>query len=201
MLDARVAGSFQTRHPKKRPKTISIQIKRGETFETVGLSLAEASGFMFLPKFASPSLISTGHATTGVTLVGTQTLVFGKSPQDVASNLGTKTLQSTANIDVGSFVRMLAKIGYSFAVGHVGAYPLAEVPVLPLIRHSENDAGTWVGSATFRLSVEEKQPMHALGLRTLTNGSEEILMAQVKLFANTGATGYEVVVRRRSLKT
>src|SRR5262249_17476495 len=116
----------------------------------------------------------------------------------------TNTIQSTVNLDVSAFVRMLAKIGYSYAVADQGLYPLAEVPVLPLIRGTGPDDGaTWVGSSEYRLAVEERSPQHALGLiqtqRIVGGNSEKIWIARVKLFASLGATGYEVVVRRRRM--
>jgi hypothetical protein len=127
--------------------------------------------------------------------------VFGKSPDKVASNLGTKTIQNTVNIDVAAFVRMLAKIGYSFAVAVQGPYPLSEVPVLPLILGTVLDGSAWVGSNDYNLTVEAQSPQHALGLVsamvTVDGNAEEILIARVKLFASANATGYQVVVRRR----
>jgi hypothetical protein len=58
-----------------------------------------------------------------------------------------------------------------------------------------------VGSAEFDLTVEAQSPQHGLGLisamATVDGNAEEILIAQVKLFASAGATGYQVVVRRR----
>ena len=101
-----------------------------------------------------------------------------------------------------AFVRMLAKIGYGCAVAHLGSFPRHEAPVLPLILGTADDGGNWVGSADFHLSVEEATPTHALSLVSLTavvDGiDEEITLARVKLFSSAGATGYEIVVRRKS---
>jgi hypothetical protein len=135
----------------------------------------------------------------GINITGNETIGFGKSPAEAAAALGTKTLQVTSTIDVPAFVRMIAKIGYSYAVSQLGPYPLNEVPVLPLILGTADDGSTWVGSAHYRLKVEDKKPSHALGLTTTTSANEEVLVAQVKLFADAGATGYEVVVRRKPL--
>jgi hypothetical protein len=81
-----------------------------------------------------------------------------------------------------------------------GPYPRNEVPVLPLILGSADDGGTWVGSAEYRLSIEDKGPSHALGglsvPATVDGTLEEVWVTRVKLFADAGATGYEVVVRR-----
>ena len=105
------------------------------------------------------------------------------------------------NLDATSFVRMLAKIGYSYAVAARGPYPRSQVPVLPLILGSADDGSTWVGSADYRLSVEAKGATHGMDLRslqvTVDKTAESVLIARIKLFADAGATGYEVVARRR----
>ena len=201
MHNARIAGKFPTRRPKERPATIPIQIKVGDRFESVQLPSADAFGMLVLPKLERAAFLDGKPATQGVKVVGTQMIGFGKSPEELAKSLNTKTLQSTANVDVTAFVRMLAKIGYSFAVASVGPFPLAEVPVLPLITGQSDDGSTWVGSAEYHIDVEDKGAQFALQLIEVsgtTNGTpENVLVARVKLFASSGATGYEVVVRRK----
>jgi hypothetical protein len=143
---------------------------------------------------------------TGVNVVGYETIGFGtKKPQDVASTLGTTAIRTSRNWEITEFVRMLAKIGYGYAVAEGGPIPLDEVLVLPLILGTADDGGTWVGSAEYRLSVEDKRPNHALGavqLSAIVDGvTEHVTVARVKLFSNAGATGYEVLVRRTRVPT
>jgi hypothetical protein len=148
-----------------------------------------------------PAAFLTGQPPVkGVEIIGLETIGFGKRPEEVASAVGTDTLRTTVNLDATAFVRMLAKIGYSYAVAAQGSYPRSEVPVLPLILGSADDGSTWIGSAQYRFSVEAERPTHGLGLislaATVDETAESVLVARVKLFANAGATGYEVVVRR-----
>jgi hypothetical protein len=126
---------------------------------------------------------------------------FGKSLVEIASEHGADAISTTAVSDVSAFVRLLAKIGYSYAVKVMGPCPRSEVPVLPLILGSADDGSTWVGSAKYRLAVEDRRPTHALAMMEPTplavdGVTESIVVVRVKLFANSGATGYEVVVRR-----
>ncbi len=100
---------------------------------------------------------------------------------------------------LSDFVRMLAKIGYSFVVSQVGMFPFDEVPVLPLILGQTDDGSHWVGSAEFETESEKAGAMIALKAEIrLADGdpSSRVLVAQIKLFAGSGASGYEVVVRR-----
>lgn len=106
----------------------------------------------------------------------------------------------TADMDVPAFARMLAKIGYGFAVAHHGLFPLDEVPVLPFILGITDDGDNWVGSAQYRLDIEDARPTHAIavGVETGTSHGIPLTIARVKLFAPSGATGYEIIVRTQS---
>lgn len=201
MRDARVVAGLPTRRPKERPQTIPLQAKQGEGFQLFELPLSEALGFLHLPTLSPSSFLTGQPPVTGVNLVGIETIHFGKPLEDVAAALNTRTIQTTVNFDITAFARLLAKIGYGFAVAQLGPYSLSEVPVLPMILGTVDDGSTWVGSADYELPVEEKKPTHAVGFvelnRRIGNETEAVLISRVKLFANTGATGYDVVVRRR----
>jgi hypothetical protein len=203
MFDARTAGNFPTRRRKDRPATRSLQVERGGTFETVELPSDESPGLLFLPMLKRPAFLTGAPPVHGVGVMGIETISFGRNPVEVVTDLGTKTMRHTVNLDVTSFVRMLAKIGYSYAIAARGPYPQSEVPVLPLILGGSDDGSTWVGSTEYRLESEEKRPEHALGLvpytATVDGVLEHVLVARIKLFANSGATGYEVVVRRAAV--
>lgn len=205
MHDARIAGKFPTRHPKKRPTTVSIRAKKefDIDFHEAQLPAPEAIGILFLPKLEPAAFLAGKPPVTGVHISGIQVIAFGKSPQAIAKSLDVKTLQVTANIQAHDFARMLAKIGYSYALASNGLYPRDEVPVLPLILGKSDDDSTWVGSADYQIGVEAKGPQHAIELveRTGTEGNEtvKVLVARVKLFASSNATGYEIVVRKKVL--
>jgi len=191
---------FRPDVPNSGPQTIPIRAKRGSQFETVNLPVADSTGFLQLPVLESGAFLAGKPPVSGVIIKGNQTIAFGKPPKETAATLGTKTLQITSNIDVPAFARMLAKIGYCLTVAQQGAYALSQVPVLPYILGTADDASTWIGSADYRLPIEDQNPTHALGLVTLSGAvgenQETVTVAQVKLFANSGAKGYDVVVRR-----
>lgn len=133
MLDARAVGKFPTRRPKERPRTSSLDIERDGHFESIELPSSESPGFLHLPRFARAAFLAGYPPMKGVTFVGIDTLYFGKNPTEVARAIGTKTIRTTVTVDASSFARMLAKIGYSYAVASQGLYPRTEVPVLPMI--------------------------------------------------------------------
>lgn len=199
MLDARTAGNYRTRRPKERPKFLTVQVERDGMFEHVPLDPKDHPAFLHLPLLALPGVLVGREHTIGLSVTGHQTLYFGKDPSEVTKALGVKTIRSTANWDLLSFARMLAKIGYSYAVSQFGLPPREEVPVLPFILGKADDASYWLGSEDFKLEIEDKNPIHVMGLRLApdpSNGERQMLVALVKLFAPSGARGYGIVVHR-----
>ena len=203
MLDARAAGRFPSRRPKDSPSTIRLEIGQQGALQSVELPVSRSPGILQLPILSRPAFLEARPPLTTVEVVGKETIGFGRSPRELLAELGATDLKVTTQVDVWSFVRMLAKIGCSYAIAAAGPYPCEEVPVLPLILGSEDSGSTWVGSGDYRLEAEEAAPQHALGLAAyraeVDGNTEQILVARVKLFASSGATGYEVVVRRRSI--
>jgi hypothetical protein len=201
MLDARTVAPFPTRRHKERPKSRALEAKRGITFERIELPVSDFPAFLHLPLLAPASFLAGLPPKTGVEIRGVETIHFGKHPKTATADLGTESIRQTLHDwDVSAYARMLAKIGYGFVVAERGLLPLDEVTVLPLILGKADDASTWLGSADFRLSVEDKSPTHAVGVVARSaqgSHAEDVLVAQVKLFASSGATGYEVVVWHR----
>ena len=196
MLKARTVASLPTRRPKQRPKSFPLQASDGKELKTFTLPVANYPALLQLPRLVPPGFLAGRPYAGGVTVSGCEILRFGKDPGRVAKELGIRTIQVTDRIDVTAFARMLAKIGYAFAVFERGPFPLSEVPVLPLILGRSNDASAWVGSAEFETESEKRGAPWVLGTYEGTRLDERVTIARVKLFANAGATGYEVVVRR-----
>lgn len=197
MRDARTTGNFPTRRPKERPKSLSLEIEDNGVFEEIEIISHKHPGFLHLPILQPPSILTGQKTETGVTICGVETLYFGKNPNEVAKNLKIKTMRDSFNWDVTAFARMLAKIGYSYAVASVGVIPLENVCVLPLILGMADDASVWLGSANFQLSVETQKPLHGIACAWIPHPRDEnsiLLLARVKLFVPSGATGYEIVI-------
>jgi HNH endonuclease len=201
MLEGRTAADFPTRRPKERLASRLLRVERKGRRATVELPLPESGGTLQLPMLERAAFLSARPLVAGVNVNGMEVIGFGKSLVEIASEHGADAISTTAVSDVSAFVRLLAKIGYSHAVKVMGPCPRGEVPVLPLILGLADDGSTWVGSAKYRLAVEDRHPTHALAIMEPTalvvdGVTESIVVVRGKLFANSGATGYEVVVRR-----
>lgn len=197
MHDARVAGNAPTRRKKKRPETLKyLLITSGETVKEKQIPVKDASGILILPTLAPAGILSGRPPGIGVTVIGTETITFGESLDQLIDDHSATGIKGQSNIDATNFARLLAKIAYGMTVAQHGLFPGDETPLLQLIRGDTEDASNWVGSGTFKLEIEEQKARHAMAVLPLHgHGGKTGLAVRVKLFANTGCTGYEVAVR------
>jgi hypothetical protein len=130
MRDARVVGRYPTRRPKERPKSLPLKVRGADTAEVLNLAPAEHPGFLHLPILAPAGRLHGRGYARGVTVSGSETIVFGKDPLAVAKDLNASQMESTVNWDVTSFARLLAKVAYASAVASVGLLPRERVPIL-----------------------------------------------------------------------
>ena len=128
--------------------------------------------------------------------MGQEVLHFGKNVEELVRGNDANGIEFSSQLQVREFAQLLAKIAYSYIVATMGLFPRDETPLLRLIRGEADDGGCWIGSHKYKLNIESKNPQHALGVVPCKNaeGAEGFLV-RVKLFANTGATGYEIAAR------
>lgn len=198
MRDGRVVGNYPTRHRKRRPTTLSIGRKSfTDDIDVVELTPNDHPGLLFLPTLRTARVFGGDVPDFGVTVDGFESIALGVNPILVAKRLCTNTLQIETDYDVSAFARMLAKIAYGYAIGAHGLLLRDRVPILPLILGKSDDASIWLGSAAFTLDVERRCPLHALAICEMhsNDGQDRGLVARIKLFAPSGATGYQVLVQ------
>jgi hypothetical protein len=198
MYRARVAGNFPTRRPRERPNEVGVTLLDGENPRNFPLPRQSAPGVLQLPIFEPPRFLQGQSNPHGIGVRGLEAIHFGPNLEEVVRSHGAAGLRQSDAIEWEDFTRMLAKIGYSFTVGVFGLVPLEQALVLPFIRGETHDAGTWVGSAQYELESEKRGALHGLAYEIYQDESEpphRLLVARVKLFASSGATGFEVVVR------
>ncbi len=199
MLPTRTVAGFPTRRPGERPSGFAAKLSRddGTTWEDTRFPVDEFPALLPLLRFERAAYLSGAKIGPGVRTNGYNLLRFGKDPKESTILQGATTFQDTVDVDATSFARLIAKIGWGFAVALMPGLTRAKCPVLPFIVGDADDGSHWIGSGEFRLAIEERRPTHAVGIaETLSADGMTTLIAQVKLFADTGATGYEVVVQR-----
>jgi hypothetical protein len=195
MQRARIVGKFPTRRPSQRPSTLRVTLVDGETPREVALPADQAPAVLQLPVFEAPRILEGFTSAEGINAIGRETIRFGDIEAAVRRHCATGFRQ-TDNIAALAFARMIAKIGYSYTVGVFGAIQLDRVMVLPLILGKSQDAGFWVGSRTYETESEKAGALHALTniQYRAADHRQALVVARVKLFASSGATGFEVVI-------
>jgi len=197
MYEARVVGNFPSRRKKDRPSTVRTKLisHEGKVVEHV-LPVGKAPAFLILPMFPPATILNNQPPAKGMNIIGLEALHFGEDAEELLRRRDAKGIRFGARIQATEFARLLAKIAYGYLVATMGIFPREETPLLRLIRGEADDAGSWVGSHEYKLEVEAKNPQHALGVVTLSNAENvQGFSVRVKLFAKSGATGYEIATR------
>jgi hypothetical protein len=172
------------------PLTQRATLIRESGEEEIDLPLAEYPILLHFPTFAQPGHL-TGRFGTGITMTGMVTVLFGPTPETVARNHGALEIRFPQSpMKPVAFARMIAKIGLGFAVaGGCLASIEGASPVASCINGSTDDVGQWVftdGSNPIRIpGYLHRVQMHHM------NG---FLIAEVHLFADSGAPKYGVVL-------
>jgi hypothetical protein len=200
MHRARTVGRFRTRRPKERPDKIPFVFMTGRRKKCIDLAVASATAFLQLPVLKRAAYLEPRPYTAGAGMCGLEVIPFGKDPAELATGHAADGFEDSANLDCVSFARMIAKIGYAFAVAINGIDAIEEPLVLGAIRGIKDDVGMWVGSHDFVMKSESLGAVHALatGIVPVPVGgrTENLVMSWVKLFAGAHTTAYEVVVGR-----
>lgn len=199
MSPARITASFPSYRKRRRPASRIITLLRGATVEEVLGPSPEVPALLQLPTLATAGVLAGANKTSGVNVVGIETISFGPRPDDFVLKHSASGFRQADNLDVTAFARMLAKIGYSYLVGVLGPMPLDEVTVLPLIMGLADDGSHWVGSAAFSTEAEREGALHVLRPERYESSEPSqprLLGARIKLFADAGTTGYDVIVRK-----
>jgi len=187
---------MKTRRPKERPTELPLKVLKSGVWSEQLLPTAEHPGFLFLPILAPARYLYGGVQKVGISVDGWECLFFGMSPQDVGARLGITEMQISHEWDITSFGRMLAKIAFGFAVAQFGLDAVRGSEVLPIISGESDSLSELIGIG--RLPSQDV-PIGVVHRVKMTPFSHEdgrcALVAQINLFAASGAGGYEVVVK------
>jgi len=172
------------------PLTQRATLIRASGEEDIDLPLAEYPILLHFPTYGQPGHLS-GWSGAGITMTGMATVLFGPTPEVVAQKHGAREIRFTKSpMKPVAFARMIAKIGLGYAVaGGFIASIEGDSPVASCIRGSSDDVGQWV-------FTDGSEPMRIPGYlhRVQMHHMNGLLMAEVHLFADSGAPKYGVVL-------
>jgi hypothetical protein len=184
----------RTRH-RDAPSTLPATVIQDGRERTVELKMEEYPILVHFPLFAPPAYLTRSASyKAGIHLSGIATVLLGPRPDDVAESLGADELKLTASYQPVPFARMIAKVGYAFAVAERATDDLDGEPfVVPAILGRADDIGRWVGTLTKPFETHPGQ-LH----RLLVHYDREkgLLIAEVQLFADSQTPSYGVILGR-----
>lgn len=207
MLQARAAADFPTRHPENRPRKFDIKIAKDGSQEGGQLAVEDNLNLLHMPLFKSPGFWEGVTDVEGIEIYGTETVYFGRPPEEIVAELGAQTLTVEQELQYHAFARMIGKIAFAFSVAELGLETIKEAYVLPSVLGRKSDIGRWVGSVDHVFEVEKQGAAHALQCYKVPwlqgAKSETLVVTRIKLLANTDPrrvgrrlTAYEVIVGR-----
>lgn len=134
---------------KDAPSTFPVTIVRDGRDEIVQLAVEKLPILLHFPIFLPPAYISKSGLKAGITLAGLATVKFDRDPGETGQSLGSSILRFNDQQHPVEFARVIAKIGYAFAVAEGATADLDGEPlVVPAIIDRPNDIGQWVGTLT-----------------------------------------------------
>jgi hypothetical protein len=152
----------------------------------------ELAGTAIMPLLETPACLDGRPYDRGVTVKGVLEFhVGGPRIEDMAKGVGAEAVQTSATFHGNDFERMLAKIGYGFAVAAYGIGRFEKVYVLQSILGKTDDVGMWVGCPKDYLAGVSGNLHEA---KVGTSGKD--VHVRVRLFASCGGPCYQIVVGR-----
>lgn len=174
------------------PTHVPVTLVRDGQSEIVMFKLEEAPLLLPFPIFPPPSHLTQPEPTTGISIFGHHTIRFGTTLEAVRKAQGASEINVTIQLKPVSFARMLAKIAYAFAFAEGALLDLeGESFVLPSILGKRNEIGRWVGTLTKPMEVFPTF-LHRIVLHH--EYEQELLFAEVQLFADSQTPSYGVVL-------
>jgi len=172
---------MRTRRNDKRPAAFPVIIEReGHRYE-INVPTDKLPAWLWLPHFKLPAFVDKRHHDERIEthdVSGGVWIVQGKRRlNELGKELNADSIAWTVTYTGHDFGRLLAKIGYGFAIKEFGVEIINDAYVLPAILGDSKDIGKWVGC------VEKQQDktdnLHEIRL-SVKNGD---IYVYIRLFA------------------
>lgn len=198
--NGRRAIGITSRH-KKHEKLSAVPVKfiTGEIHSDGEMPIEGGFHTIHLPVFATPLVLggkAKDNEPDGIEITGIDTLHIGNAIETVQKYRATG-MEIQTKWDIWSFIRMLAKIAYSYYVAEKGVFPLKESPVLPIAINQHNYAKQWIGCLEDHpLLKPRSEALHLLDISELVGADGSICsVVRIRLFSVFSSPTYSVVVR------
>ena len=196
----RLLYGLPSRRKKERPESLQLKVKRSRDSEWEYIPVPQ-SRYPFLitfPYLGMPGVL-TGAAVSSKEAATNRLWIRGASPshnfdallKELVSDLNVHSIMPESLADIGAFCRLLAKIGYAFAVAENGGKPFDSLIARYAIGGDVRSCLHYIGSR------EDDEPvarsLHDLNMVLDPEGI--LLVVRIRLLARLGTPTYYVVVR------
>jgi hypothetical protein len=195
-LPVRTLLAMPTRRPKKRPTSFPAKVRRGATWSEEDLDLTRMTAVAPFPKLPAPGAmdgrpLSTNVQTHGV--VGLGVVANDGGDSNPAKRAGVEAVEIPIVYEPVPFMRMLAKIAWSYTVAQYGV-DAVEPAVLGVVLGTDHNVAHYVGALDGWTLFDgpATADLHVC-VAVIEQGW---VLAGVRLFSNHGAPEYTVVVGR-----
>jgi hypothetical protein len=199
MREARAVLGYRSRKPREAPVDIEMEFIKGGKREVRRVPLTNAISPVPMPILELPGCLRSEDHDGRPSSSSVQVIAVGKDPQNVLLDNAADNIAMMAFVDIGAFSRMLGKIAYSYAVAKLGHERVRDSLLIPSLLHEKDEIGLWVGG-TQQLVGKPDPVAYQIGFRVYNapakEGSVEVVLVLLRLFAHLGTPGYMVVLSR-----
>lgn len=193
----RLLYDLPSRRKEMRPKTLQLKVKRTPAEDWTYLDV-EQEKYPFLvlfPFFSMPNMLTGdsiyhGATTNRLWIRGASTsYVFRDLLKQLTIELEVHSIMPEAKAQVNEFCQMLAKIGYSFAVGELGVGAFKPFLIPHILRKELDDSDKYIGS----LEEAEKATKKLHEISIVEIGKKDLVVIRIRLLAKLETPTYYVV--------
>lgn len=181
---------FPSRRPKERPKVRGAHFIFEDREETVEFPTGTHPFFTVLPIWDIPGALR--GVQPSIEFPPCRGLVYTYAPPNLPDQLGMQegeraTMRAVNPFNLSTFGRALAKIAYCHAVISYGFRQFRPLVMPQLILGKYACISHFVGSQpTDPPPPDRRDLMHSIGFRDAVNGRQKLILAVMRLFANSG---------------
>jgi hypothetical protein len=180
---------------KGLPATLPVTVEANGLTKLRELSATEHPGYLFSFAFEQPYILD-GLEPLGVKRGGRISIRALNPDNDQRLNKLAGKVTLPAGFDAVTFARMIAKIGYAYAVAERGLSTFSPLVVDPILTEEPEDIWYVVGGRTtalpgpnmHRLELDEREIITPAFVR------KKLLIASVQLFASYDMPAHQVIV-------
>jgi hypothetical protein len=188
----RVELGLKTKRPKQRPKAFPLTVARKGIRTRENIPVGKNLPSVLLPVFGKPGFLDPATPIDSLAVSGMYVGHIDRTPDHVKETLGADGVWLETAYPVVDFARMVAKIGYAYAVAQVGIQNVINPLVVSGILGRGTDLGQWIGSAPEALPGPDATALHAARLHR----KGDFLAVTLQLFTLQPTPVYLILVSK-----